>query len=109
LVARFLQVGADHGLGVFGDAVAGQPHQAGRPLGQHSVAAGRSPKFLFLIERELTLEAPFTIVEGGHVIPKAYAPRRPPPYRGRARAAIETRLPPQGAASALFAPHTSFR
>jgi hypothetical protein len=56
-------------------------------LGESAVATDRGFEFLFLIEGELLLETLFSIVEGGHVVPKAARNRahidRPAPARNR--------------------------
>ena len=65
-------VGLVLGVPIVRDVLVGQAHQAGRPFAQGAVAPGRGLELLLLIERETLLEATFTIVKGGHGVPKKH-------------------------------------
>ena len=64
LVAGLFKVRLHNGTHIFFGRF--QPHQAGSPFAQQPVAASCGLEFLFGVQGELTLEALFAVVEGGH-------------------------------------------
>ena len=69
MLARFLEVGSNHVLGVGFAFHVGQAHLPRRPFAEQPVAAGDDSELHLLVASELVLERFLAVVEGGHAFP----------------------------------------
>ena len=69
MVAGFLEVGADHVLGIGFRLGLGQAHLPRGPFAEQPVAARGDAELHFLVMRELGLEGALAVVELGHAFP----------------------------------------
>jgi hypothetical protein len=76
VLARFLEIGTDHVLGIGLGFRFRQPHLPRGPFAEQPVAPGGDPELHFLVVRELGLEGPLAVVKLGHAFPLCICQRK---------------------------------